>query len=77
MKFSHGFHLELLVLLLDNVLELIRNSPYRVYFVIYMKMHAKWEAAKSHDRKHPERQSLMFDEQDGVGVGGMESTVPP
>ena len=32
MNFPHGFHLELLVLLLDNVLELIRTSSYRVYF---------------------------------------------
>jgi hypothetical protein len=49
MNFPHRFHLELLVLLSDKVLELIRTSPYRIYVQIHMKRPAKGEAAKSHD----------------------------
>ena len=49
MNFPHGFHLELLVLLSDNVLELIRTIPYRVYVQIHLKRPAKGEVAKSHD----------------------------
>lgn len=71
------FHLELLVLLLDNVLELIRTSPYRVCFQIHEKRPAKGEAAKSHDWKHPDMQSLVSDGQRWCGkFGGMECNPP-
>ena len=46
MNFPHGFHLELLVLLLDNVVELIRTSSYRVYFLNSYEEECKRRSSK-------------------------------